>query len=55
MAADGLTTIKSAYSAQETMARLEAAVAAKGMTVFDISTMPPVRSGSGCRCGLPIF
>jgi uncharacterized protein (DUF302 family) len=34
MAADGLTTIKSAYSAQETMARLEAAVAAKGMTVF---------------------
>jgi hypothetical protein len=34
MAADGLTTIKSAYSAQETMARLEVAVAAKGMTVF---------------------
>jgi uncharacterized protein (DUF302 family) len=34
MAADGLTTIKSAYSAQETMARLEAAVAAKGMIVF---------------------
>src|SRR5437764_7498799 len=34
MAADGLTTIKSAHSAQETMARLEAAVAAKGMTVF---------------------
>lgn len=34
MAADGLTTIKSAYSARETMARLEAAVAAKGMTVF---------------------
>ena len=34
MAADGLTTIKSAYGAQETMARLEAAVAAKGMTVF---------------------
>jgi uncharacterized protein (DUF302 family) len=34
MAADGLTTIKSAYSAQEPMARLEAAVTAKGMTVF---------------------
>jgi uncharacterized protein (DUF302 family) len=34
MAADGLTTIKSAYSAQETMARLEAAVIAKGMSVF---------------------
>ena len=34
MAADGLTTIKSAYSAPETMARLEAAVTAKGMTVF---------------------
>jgi uncharacterized protein (DUF302 family) len=34
MAADGLTTIKSAYSAQETMARLEAAVIGKGMTIF---------------------
>ena len=34
MAADGLTTIKSAYSAQETMARLQAAITAKGMTVF---------------------
>jgi uncharacterized protein (DUF302 family) len=34
MAADGLTTIKSAYSAQETMARLEAAVTGKGMTIF---------------------
>jgi len=34
MAADGLTTIKSAYSAPETMARLEAAVIAKGMSVF---------------------
>jgi uncharacterized protein (DUF302 family) len=34
MATDGLTTIKSAYSAQETMARLRAAVTAKGMTVF---------------------
>jgi uncharacterized protein (DUF302 family) len=34
MAADGLTTIESAYSAQETMAKLEAAVTAKGMTVF---------------------
>ncbi|QND75419.1 DUF302 domain-containing protein [Tardiphaga robiniae] len=34
MAADGLTTIKSAYSALETMARLEATVTAKGMTVF---------------------
>jgi uncharacterized protein (DUF302 family) len=34
MAADGLTTIKSNYDPKETMARLEAAVAAKGMTVF---------------------
>jgi uncharacterized protein (DUF302 family) len=34
MAADGLITIKSNYSAQETMARLEAAVVAKGMSVF---------------------
>jgi uncharacterized protein (DUF302 family) len=34
MAADGLTTIESKFSPQETMARLEAAVGAKGMTVF---------------------
>jgi len=34
MAADGLTTIKSVYSASETMARLKAAVTAKGMIVF---------------------
>jgi uncharacterized protein (DUF302 family) len=34
MAADGLTTIKSNSSPKETMARLEAAVTAKGMTVF---------------------
>jgi uncharacterized protein (DUF302 family) len=34
MAAYGLTTIKSNSGPQETMARLEAAVTAKGMTVF---------------------
>jgi uncharacterized protein (DUF302 family) len=34
MAADGLTTIKSNYGPEETMVRLEAAVTAKGMTVF---------------------
>ena len=34
MAADGLITIKSNYGPEETMARLEAAVTAKGMTVF---------------------
>ena len=34
MAANGLTTIKSNYGPEETMARLEAAVTAKGMTAF---------------------
>lgn len=34
MAADGLTTIRSNYGPKDTMNRLEAAVAAKGMTVF---------------------
>lgn len=34
MAVEGLTTLKSAYSATETMARLKQAVASKGMTVF---------------------
>jgi uncharacterized protein (DUF302 family) len=34
MAADGLTTVLSSYAPKETMTRLEAAVKAKGMTVF---------------------
>jgi uncharacterized protein (DUF302 family) len=34
MAAQGLTTIKSSHGPQATMNRLEAAVKAKGMTVF---------------------
>ena len=34
MAAPGLTTIKSSHPPQETMGRLEAAVKAKGLTVF---------------------
>src|SRR5258708_18781594 len=34
MAADNLTTIRSSYGPKETMDRLEAAVRAKGMTVF---------------------
>jgi uncharacterized protein (DUF302 family) len=34
MAVQGLTTIKSSHSPQETMNRLEAAVKAKGLTVF---------------------
>ncbi len=35
MAADGLTTIPSSYGLKDTMHRLEAAVKAKGMTIFD--------------------
>ena len=34
MAADGLTTIPSGYGSKDTMDRLEAAVKAKGLTVF---------------------
>src|SRR5579864_4651816 len=34
MAAQGLTTIKSSHGPQDTMNRLEAAVRARGMTVF---------------------
>ena len=34
MAVQGLTTIKSSYSPEETMNRLEAAVKAKGLTAF---------------------
>jgi uncharacterized protein (DUF302 family) len=34
MAVDGLTTIPSSYGPKDTMSRLEAAVKAKGMTVF---------------------
>ena len=34
MAADGLITVASAYGPKETMDRLEAAVKAKGLTVF---------------------
>ena len=34
MAVQGLTTIKSGHAPDETMARLEAAVKAKGLTVF---------------------
>ena len=34
MATDGLTTIKSGHAPKETMNRLEAAVKAKGLTLF---------------------
>jgi uncharacterized protein (DUF302 family) len=34
MAAEGLITVRSGFAAKETMDRLEAAVKAKGMTVF---------------------
>jgi uncharacterized protein (DUF302 family) len=34
MAPDGLTTLRSGYGSKDTMTRLEAAVKARGMTVF---------------------
>src|SRR5262249_11020900 len=34
MAADGLTTLRSSYGPKDTMARLEAAITAKGLTIL---------------------
>jgi hypothetical protein len=55
MATQGLTTIPSSHGPQDTMNRLEAAVRAKGMTVFAASIMPQVRPALDCRCGRPRF
>jgi uncharacterized protein (DUF302 family) len=50
MAVEGLTTLKSAYSPAETMARLKEAVTSKGMTVF-----AHVDHAAGAReAGLPL-
>ena len=53
MAADGLTTLRSSFGPKDTMSRLEAAVEARGMTVFariDHAAGPPRLD---CRCGRP--
>jgi uncharacterized protein (DUF302 family) len=34
MAVEGLTTLRSSYGPKDTLARLEAAIAAKGLTIF---------------------
>lgn len=50
MAADGLTTVRSGFGAKETMDRLEAAVRAKGMSVF-----ARIDHGAGAKAaGLPL-
>jgi hypothetical protein len=53
MAVDGLTTIRSSHGPKDTMNRLEAAVNAKGLTVFArmITRRGPRRSDY--RCGRP--
>ena len=49
MAAQGLTTIKSSHGPQETINRLEAAVRAKGMTVFARIDDQPAHRQTACR------
>jgi uncharacterized protein (DUF302 family) len=51
MADDGLTTIASAHPVTETIDRLEAAVKAKGMTVFARVDHAKARATSASRCG----
>lgn len=50
MAADGLITVKSNYDPKETMAKLEAAVTARGMTVF----APIDHAAGAAQVGLPL-
>jgi uncharacterized protein (DUF302 family) len=50
MAADGLTTVRSHYGPEETMARLEAAVTARGMTIFAHID----HAASAAEVGLPL-
>ena len=47
MAVQGLTTIKSSHSPRETMKRLEAAITAKGLTVFARIDHAAGASGAG--------
>ena len=53
MAADGLTTIPSSLGPKDTMNRLEAAVKAKGMTIFARIDHAAGRARLGYRCGRP--
>ena len=52
MTIQGLTTIQSNFGPKDTMNRLEAAVQAKGMTVFArIDHAAGAAGVLGCRCG----
>ena len=53
MAAEGLTTMPSNYGPKDTMNRLEAAVKAKGMTVFDRIDHAAGRARLDYLCGRP--
>jgi uncharacterized protein (DUF302 family) len=50
MASDGLTTLKSDFSPEETLERLEAALQAKGLTVFARVD----HAGGAAAVGLPL-
>ena len=53
MAADGSTTLASSFQPKETMDRLEAAIKAKGMTVFARIDHAAGAAEAGLRCGPP--
>ena len=51
MAVEGLITLRSNYNPKDTMDRLEAAVKAKGLTVFAHVDHAAGAAAVGCRCG----
>jgi len=53
MATDGLTTMQSSFGPQDTVRRLEAAVKAKGMTIFARIDHAAGAEEVGWRCGPP--
>lgn len=53
MATAGLTTIPSGFGPKDTADRLEAAIKARGVTVFARIDHAAGAAEAGCRCGLP--
>jgi hypothetical protein len=55
MATDGLITMRSSFGPQDTVRRLEAAVKAKGMTIFADIDHAAGPQRLGWRCGPPSY
>jgi hypothetical protein len=53
MAADGLVTLASSHGPKDTADRLEAAIKARGMTVFARIDHAAGPRRPGCHCGRP--